>query len=270
VTISDNRVLARLDLPELTKFTGSVTLARNAGLVSVAWPKLTAMGALTVDDNDALTSLPTLPLAASGTLPLAGTLRITNNDALLRTPVLSGLSPIQIELINNDALISLEGFTFSEGLGMLRIEDNDALPSLTGLQAPSLSRLSVIGNDAMTSLASGTTVASSNIEVRDNPALTSLSGIKLGSVFALLNNDALTALDGLTVSANAAISSLRLEGNAVLSSLTGLNNLSSASSTLSIQDNPALPQCAALAFSTRLTGNATRTISGNNTSATCP
>jgi hypothetical protein len=264
--VSDNRALVRLELPELTQLSYG-TLARNAALTAFTSPKLARIGSLTLDDNAALTSLSALAFSPE---QYGDLLRITNNAALQRLPSTGMGLFTTVEIVNNDALISLDRFTSATTRGSLLIEDNDALPSLAGLQATDLWHLVLIGNDALTSLASGATITATELEVRDHPALISLSGIGLGDSFSLINNDALPTLDGLVVGANASMSRLRLEGNAALFSLTGLDNLSSVTWTFSIQDNSALPQCAALAFSGRITGTTTRTIGGNNGGATCP
>jgi hypothetical protein len=229
-------------------------------------PKLTNLNALTVDDNDALTALPALSFSLEQVF--AANLRIENNGALTRLSAI-GATFLTIELVNNDSLGSLAGFNLS-GIGFqLHIEDNDALPSLAGLQAPSLGELKLVGNDALTNL-SGAPANLGALEIRDNPSLTSLAGATLPSSFWLINNDALVSLDGLSVGANAEIYHLRIEDNGALTSLAGLNNLSVVDQIFSIQNNPTLPQCAAQAFSARISGSGARTISGNNTTATCP
>jgi hypothetical protein len=138
------------------------------------------------------------------------------------------------------------------------------------MQASGLWGLTLIGNDAMTSLSNAGTIVPPTLELRDNRMLTSLAGIGLGNVLSVINNDALVTLNGLAINPNGTTQTLNLEDNAALTSLSGLSNLSSVTSTLSIENNPALPQCAALAFSARITGTSTRTIAGNNTTATCP
>lgn len=269
LTISDNAALVSFDLPELAMITNTLSLVHNSGLTRFGLPKLTGVFSATLDDNDALTDPAALIFTLGQSLPTPGSLRITNNDALRRLPELGGTLPVNIEISNNDGLISLQGFSLS-GFCQVRIEDNDALPSLTGMQSTNLAKITLISNDAMTSLAGAPTTIGA-LDLRDNPALTSLAGASLPTnELALTDNDALVTLDGLTVPANASMQILRLEGNDALTSLTGLNNLSTLGSTMIIQNNAGLPQCAAQAFSSRVAGTSTRTIANNNTSATCP
>ena len=122
----------------------------------------------------------------------------------------------------------------------------------------------------MTSL-TGAPASLGSMELKDNPSLSSLAGATLpSSSFYVINNDALTTLNGITVPPAAVLYHLRIEENGPLASLSGLNNLGTVHQTFSILNNATLPQCAAQAFSGRVAGGATRNISGNNTSATCP
>jgi hypothetical protein len=265
--LNDNRVLSGFDLPELT--VGSyMVISHNPALTRIGWPKLAKIQDVTFDDNDAMVEAPALGFTVPPTTNAS--LRFSNNDSLRRLPTLTQ-SMASLYIINNDALPNLEGLRFTGDGTLLTIEDNDALTSLAGMQVPWLSRLAVIGNPNMTSLSGAPETIRSELEIRDNPALTSVAGVDAPyNRFDLLNNDALTSLDGMVVSPGSALGSLRIEDNAALRSIRGLDAIATSNGGVSIQRNPVLPQCAAQAFSTRVTGGGTRTINGNDTSATCP
>ncbi|WP_170110494.1 hypothetical protein [Flavilitoribacter nigricans] len=214
-------------LENLTSVLGRVLIRGNQGLKDLnGLSGFTSLG-IFIENNPALTSLRGLEnLTAAG-------LKIVGNESLEN---LEGLENVQsigtLEIYENDALLNLKGLKNIVSIGVLKIGDNNALRSLEGLE-----NLEFI----------------SSITIRDNDRLTSLAGIEnvpvIGRFFYIERNAALTNLDALhNLTALGSPSttgypsiSLSIEGNTALGDLRGLNNLTSiGGGRLFVGDNAVL------------------------------
>jgi hypothetical protein len=216
LSISSNPALTSLSiLSNLTYIGGGLYIGYNHGLTSLTGLEgLTSIGEnLGIVDNYSLTSLIGLDNISS----IGGSLLIYYytgyNNALISLTGLEGLTSIggELAIIGTETLTSLTGLegltSVGEGLGLV-ILDNTALIDLTGLDnLTSIGGNLIIGND----------------DFGGNPSLTCLTGV-----------EGLTSIGGF----------LLIYGNAVLTSLTGLDNIDAGSiDSLYIYENSSLFTC---------------------------
>jgi len=185
-----------------------------------------------------LSPLSSLKYAGSG-------IAITNTD-------ITDLAGLQNLVISEDASL-----VFSDNPNLTSL---DSLASISGESSiTSLAFVSATNNPSLTSLSGLNNIipvgaSAFVLSIEDNDALTSLDGllpiISVGFEFTIRNNDALTSLDGAAVLSQAA--TIVIEGNALLTSLTELNNVS-VSDSLSIIDNAELANLDGLGVVTALT-----------------
>ena len=127
---------------------GSSSLSTLDGMSS-----LLEVNSLTIEGNDALTSLDGLSGIEIGALHVEG------NPSLVDLPDLSPVDdPWKLVIVDNDSLTDLDGLSHIRSVWWLSIEDNDVLTSLAGLE--SLER--VLGDHhghPVTCLSSWTTTA---------------------------------------------------------------------------------------------------------------
>lgn len=232
--------------------TGQVTLSRSAALSDLrGLESLREIGgALTIVDASALTSLAGLDgLRAAGSVTVSGApllVDLSGLDALEQTDALT--------LDHDDALQNLEGLrALSAGVGSaavaVTIQLNAALVDLTGLGAlEAVSDLELSDNPSLTSargLASLRTVKG-GLTLSGNAALadlTALRGVKAVGApgLEITANDSLGSVAGLedlaTVHGDLVIAS-----NSALASLDGLSGLSLVEGAVWVDDNACLPQ----------------------------
>lgn len=198
-------------------------------------------GDLKIISNPSLANLEALS-NLSGIIHLA----IENNDALVTLNGLQGFTKIglaheqpygSIDINSNDALISLEGLnnlhTINQGFS---VTENENLISLNGLN-----NLEILG----TGLAVGLNPSLVNLDALNN--LTSL-GTFTSQIYSLAigQNASLTSIEGLMNLTEFTPERLALyiEGNPILESLSGLDNIpSEAFYHVSLQWNPELSHC---------------------------
>jgi hypothetical protein len=169
-----------------------------------------------------------------------------------------------LDLMNNDALVDIDGLAGFETLGGLMLRENDALERLP--EWPELRRLKdvqIVNNAALESIPAYVTqslegnfvlgdysIPSNNpdvlqphdftmFEVGGNPKLTSLTlptGLERGQYIGVYDNPSLTSLNLSSVNQ---LDQLSIRNNAVLASV-GLGGLE-AVDELAVQGNPMLP-----------------------------
>lgn len=172
----------------------------------------------------------------------SSTCKTINGDITVTGADITNLSPLQnIEVINgkltiqnNPALPSLSGLTNLSAAKHLLIYTNDLLNDLTGLE-----RLKSV---------SGTT------HIRYNKGLVNLDGLDSlasANTFYITNNDSLTSLAGLG-SLETVTDILAIGSNKSLASLNGLNNLTTVS-RINIGENDALTDFSGLEKLTSVT-----------------
>lgn len=265
--VNKNPLLRELQLGEL-RSAGSLDVSENAELVTVRWPKLEALSWLYLVDNDAMVSPPDWALTSTNQ-SFFPNVTIRGNARLKSLPQFEA-APARLDVIDNDALTTLQALHFTNVSGILQLEGNDALTSLSSARTTAVSQLYIVGNAELVNVGPTGLKALDRLEVRDNPRLTSVSGLSIPFGQTLLqNNDALTNLDGV-INRDQAVSTLYVEGNDALVSVAGLAPILAVYQTLDISNNVKLPQCAVQSFFNKLTGPGTRSGWGNNTTATCP
>jgi hypothetical protein len=239
ISIDNNSNLTSLNgLNNLSSITGSFdTLGEGIGLK--------------ISNNDGLTSVTALGNLTS----LNGNLTISSNNLLAGLQGLEGLTVINgnLSIGNNDQLTSLVGLnniTTVNGLGLfgggMGIGGNDSLTSLNGLDS-----LVIINGgitiqsqnliNSLTGLETLTTITGGAL-IRLNDSLLSFNGLDNLSVLSgdleiILNNSLLTiALPNLQVIGGL----LRIVNNNAMTSLSGLETITSVNGGLVIRSNPNL------------------------------
>jgi PKD repeat protein len=206
-------------------------------------------------------------------------LTIQNMNGLTNLEGLSGLQSVDGLIIeNNENLASLSGPELLYEGFYLSVNNNPKLTNLSGLEhVTTLTELNINQNPALISLSgiNEVTMISSNMNISGNQVLSSLSGLnKLTIVNGIYINDnsQLVSLDGLqnlvTVNFNLTISS-----NPQLERVTDMAALSRIGSSLSIQNNSALPTCDAENLRDQVLEKdgigGSVTITGNDNSGVC-
>ena len=266
--IAGNPLLQNLEtFNSVTKIEGSVTIERNASLVSLAGlENIVTLPRLTITSNDALQTLDGLNnlriiernVAAEGTVPDG--LYIAGNPVLESLQALSSLESVEgaVHIAFNAALQTLHGLEKNTIFQKLRIEENASLTTLEGLE-----QIVTIGN---------------NLEILGNPNLVSLKGLtSLGKItqhLIITGNGSLLSADGLTnpftveggvgLESNNALTdlqvlsgmqtqqSIRIQANESLTSVAGLENITQLNK-LTIKDNPVLTDLSGLGNLERIT-----------------
>jgi hypothetical protein len=162
--------------------------------------------------------------------------------------------------------------------GFLLIDSNSVLTSLAGLEALASvgERIKVVFNPVLTDISAlgGLTAVNGSLEIAGNKSLPSVDGLTgLASVIGQLeiaDNPVLANLAGLSGLGTVA-GAVRISKNSALGSL-GLDALGPPGWYLLIEDNIALPTCAAVVLQTQVealgfTGPVL--ISGNDDTGTC-
>jgi hypothetical protein len=274
--VMTSRVLRRVSLPRLESVDDAFGLSDLDALTTIEAPRLrTVGGSLGVGSCDALADLSGLSAVES-----AGSLGLDRNDLLTNVDGLEGLVALDyLGVRNNPRLQNLAGLSRIETLihgGV--ILDNDALQSLRGLDAvPEMTSLLIRDNRALRSLEGleGLRRVDSTLTIEGNRALLDTGGLsaleEVGRRLIISNNQSLTGLtlpalttveglelDGLRMrdldglAALRSVVGLAVTGNRDLTSLDGIRN-GVVRSSVRVQTNRALSQCAALAFVQRVT-----------------
>lgn len=204
--------------------------------------------------------------------PLAGLttvvkyLRIRNNDSLTSLEGLGALQSVGeasqgtggLEIVNNLALITLEGFNSLNSVYGLRIDGNESLTSLEGLESlsfiPQYGGISIVSNPSLVALSGLDSLTYSfNLHIENNDALESLAGleelttvggsVEQGGGLTISGNAALVSLEGienLTAIGGGNFGGLVLSENDALLSLAALGGLDYIGGNLVIDNNDAL------------------------------
>lgn len=167
VQIWENSSLLNVDgLANISSFGGHLLIQNNHSLTNVdGLANLSSVGALSITGNSALTNVDGLVnLNSAGALSIKRNNSLTNVDGLvglsttgsdLTASDIWGLETLQLEIIDNDALINIDGLANLNSVeGSLRIIDNLALTNVDGLISLSSigSNLSIDDNDALTNI----------------------------------------------------------------------------------------------------------------------
>ncbi|MBI5490321.1 MAG: hypothetical protein HY905_23495 [Deltaproteobacteria bacterium] len=208
-------------------YTGDVSIYDDAAMAALAGYSRIAGDLSLFDTGRAITSL--VPLACL--TEVDGTMWI----GLRNLPTLYGLNGLTrvgsiLIIAGSNALTDLEPLSALSSVWELRIYENTRLQSLRGL-------------GSLTSAGILTTYHEVGIEIRDNPALTSLAGLEgltdfSGHSISVHDNPALASLEGLRNLTS--IDQLVISGNNALVDLTGLDSLTTAYFGLSVEDNARL------------------------------
>lgn len=252
LTIADASDVATLE--PWTCLTGGDLTITTSVLTDVDLPNLQWVGGnLIIENNTTLTSLSGL----SALFDVNGDLNITGNAGLT---TLSGLSALQsvggsLEVASNPDLASL-GLTAVNSVGIMSEDGSitiDSNPALT--------------NANLTSLTS----VSGNLEIFDNDALASLSGLgafaSVGGNLYVSDNGHLTSLGGLGNVTDVG-DYLYVQGNDLLASLD-MTDLAICPN-LTVISNPVLPQCEACGLLVELDEPPLSFNFSGNQADTCP
>jgi hypothetical protein len=179
-------------------------------------------------------------------------------------------------VIEGNSISNLNGLSMLDSIGgWLSIRSNNALTSLTGLEGlVSIGyHLEIHSNNALTSLAGLENVTSidGNLYIEDNQALLDLSGLNeldtIGGALRVIDNDSLLSLAGLEdlsfIGGDLEIGiyyddgggSFRSNREMALTSLDGLNSLTTIGGSLLIYGQNALTSLLALENLTTIDGN---------------
>lgn len=197
---------------------------------------------LTIRDNDLLTDLTGLSAFVE-----AESVDILDNPKLRSLLGLEKLTTInaQIAIRSNPAIETLQGLDNLTQVGTLQITDNPALPDLSGLtKLSSITALLYISdNPSFTSFAGldSLTTVDGNIEITENNALVDFTGLEVLTTVAgrvEVSGPALTSLKGF--SGLASVDGFSILRSPLLSSISALGKLNQISGSLRIENNAAL------------------------------
>jgi hypothetical protein len=249
---------------------------------------------------------------------LDGSLRIRQNEALVELDGFDALRLVdfQLEIAGNPGLETITGLTAyvgaepegEAGRGALLVQDNPRLTAVTLANDVSIVALNVRNNLALQGLAFRIAFNPLWYEIADNPALVGLPDVlsvgpppvlNLPCDYSIVNNDALTSLEGLSrlddvglliVQDNDQLVDLRgleslreaheltIENNAALTDLAAIDParegvLATVLDLLAVRDNVSLPSCEADALAAEMLANNADLmveVSGNGDGGTCP
>jgi hypothetical protein len=205
--------MTQLLLPGLLTIGGNLSISGNfiqydpdnyAGLAFLNLPMLQSIGGVFyLGNNNALQTMNLPQLTSISLNPgINGKLEIVQNASLQH---LNGFSSLQyiggaLEIVQNQMLQNIDGLSGVSTLASVRISGNSSLQNILGLQ--------------------GISGSLQSLQVMSNPELTSLDG-----------------LQGVTTISQ---TDLRISANALLNSITALNNLAFIAGDVEISDNPSL------------------------------
>ncbi len=247
------------DNPELLTITAFANLESIGvfGLSIVNNPKLINLGAfnaltnsfsVSIEGNSSLTSVDGFT-SLVGIDVITGVIRIANNASLQTIEGFSSFTTAfnaSLNISDNDALISFNGFNGVTTLGGLLIMNNSSLTNLDGLS--SLETLQ--GRRAYLSVSNNTSL----VDVNGLSSLTSINGSSFDVRLLINDNPALKNLDGLsslTLLDGNAGERIEINNNALLENTDGLSalrfeNTDFTHSFISVANNPSLTRCCGL------------------------
>jgi hypothetical protein len=218
--------------------TGNIALSSQADVDSYQsnYGCSVITGSLTISGNDIT------DLAGLSGITSVGTLWIINNPALENLSGLHSLTSIGsscactafgLTISNNPGLSNVDGLSALTSVGgMVKIQGNPVLTNINGL-----SHLTHVGTNR--------DFGDQSIVIQSNPMITSLtpfSGLSgsIGGVY-IIDNDALTDLQGLHHINKILGAGLEISGNANLTSISGLSKISTVNLRIKVSDNASLP-----------------------------
>lgn len=226
--------------------TGAITFTSQSQIDQfiIAYPTCTSLPSYVTISGADITNLNGL----SNIISIANPLVIANNPLLTNLTGLNNLTFVgSLTISNNPSLTSVSALAnLSNYCYNVQITDNDALTSLNGIQnLPVAGTININGNDSLTSLVTFNHVNNvSYVYINNNDALTSLAtlgGINTVYSMQIVGNDQLA---DVAVSGIINCYYIYLDGNAVLSSLSGLDSLNwNSVYGLSVYNNPTLAVC---------------------------
>ncbi|WP_298494519.1 hypothetical protein [uncultured Algibacter sp.] len=228
---------------------------------------LQSVGSITIDDNQALSSLEGLDSLTeivdeavffnnsqladfqgfNSVTTIGGDLHITNNLSLSAMNGLNSLTTIGGDVLidTNTDLTSIDGLSNLQSIsGGLTISNNDQLTSLAGLSnLTSISNLEVENNDALSSLIDLNAVTNlGRLVVEDNDSLLMLSAFSNLTVLnkiAIKDNLMLTSIQGFENITTIA-DYFTLDNNPLVTSIQPLSNVSGQVDVILIRNNDSL------------------------------
>lgn len=203
-------------------------------------------------DISALAKLTVVGEANSGWIRIAGNAKLASLTGL---EAIGSLAILEIE--DNPALASVDGLSGlgSVATGWLNVVGNPALESLEGFSSLEVVTELYIEGNGLETLGAGSLSQVSSFIVLDNDALVSLGNLAaLAEVSSLLvsGNDALKDLSGLALTSAGGV---QIEDNEALTSLSGLEDLTTIEGGLILENNPSLASIAALTGLTEIGAN---------------
>ena len=203
---------------------GSDALENLAGL-----DNLQSLGYLTVEDNQVLTALTGL----SG-LKNVGNLYIRKNTLLKNVNALASLagSIELLTLMENTSLDDLSGFAGVTSASSIRVTDCPNLVDLHGLH--NLEMVTGSGGIGLRLM--------DNLNLTNLDALANVTTDEIKGEIRIHNNLSLLNLDGLSGFSGQVVGTLWVGENTALTSISGLDNLTKASS-IKVKGNTVLDQC---------------------------
>jgi hypothetical protein len=276
LTISGSLITNLDELSVIKYIGGTLSISNNLCLTSLnGLNNLDSIGgSLLIRSNPTLVNLTGL----ESLMLVGGSIRISKDSSLTNMAGLDNLTLIRqgLDILwnsNLSSLTGLENLTLIGGFvyisdnptlqninalgklsyigGYLTINDNNILTNLTGLEhltemglsvhiynSPAL--LSLTGLDSLTSIGGF-------VSIFNNASLNNLTGLgklkSIGYYLAIDNNNAMTSLNGVDNLTN--IYEIIIDGNPVLNSLIGLENINSDSlEKLIVRNNTSLSVCA--------------------------
>jgi len=252
----------------INQINGDVIISGNTGLI---WPFgayfVNVTGNLTIINNPNLGQFNGLESLSE----IGGSLIIENNNALLNFNGMSGLTNIggnilikdnnnlinftsintslngslnNVDIVNNAALTSLNGFSNITQMNGLRIQENHSLTNLGGLTALTTltSYLDVYDNNGMLSLAGTALQSTGDLSIQYNDALLDFTGLNnLNSVDYIIvtANNSLIDFQGLSTGLTQ-VGSIQVIENNSLVNFAGMSGLTQINDGFIVQSNPSL------------------------------
>ncbi|SMC42204.1 T9SS type A sorting domain-containing protein [Moheibacter sediminis] len=244
------------DITDLTPFE-NLTSVKGLLIQSTSLTNLVGLENLIDDDgelairyNNSLTDL-----SALGGITEVSTLDIDGNAVLVSLEGLNiGTVQSSVEITQNPALVNLHGLeNLTEISDLLEIRLNNSLVTVDGLNnITKIGSLSIVFNNSLTNL-------------DGLNALESFTGSAITPGLNISFNASLTSLEGLSQLTTILNSTLQINSNNLLTSLSGLDNIDPSSIThLYLTSSQQLSTCNVQSICDYLSGNGQATISGNS------
>ena len=232
--------------PNITNFTGldnlviieSLEVNNNSSLINLNGLPDASLSFVLISNNPVLQQI-----ATTNTLQVTESLQVVLNDDLNNLQGLettTSLSNVSISSNTISSLVGLENLT--EVTGFLTIASNIILPNLTGLtNLQSVMTLVVEFNEDLINLDGLGSTTIQELAVTDNPSMSSIaltSELEAMQEIEIVDNALLTDLTGLENIVSTSF--IGLSGNGI-TSLNGLQNLESVQNSFIINTNDMLP-----------------------------